>query len=151
MMMATPRAASTSQNLSTFCPTLRSVPGSSPVFRIIPHPWPPPHGLGLVCEYGLHHQARTQGGRSRGGTAVDAERRGAYIPRPGLRDLTGRREDDAALSGRRCEQRLLFPLRGCSRRPDGGLYLGRAASGLPGLPPEDVGLRRRCFRRTRVP
>src|SRR5829696_10088004 len=141
MMMATPRAASTSQNLST----LRSVSGSS---RVFPDHTPPPpprtetRGLGLVREPGLHHQAWAQGGRGRGGTAVDAERRGAYVPRQDLRDLTRRREDDAALSCRRGEQRLLFPLRGCGRRPDGGLYLGRAASGLPDLPPENVGLRR---------
>src|ERR671914_711337 len=145
MMMATPRAASTSQNLSTFCPSLRSVPAPLRFFRIIPHPRPPrpaTHGLGLLCERGFHYQAWTQGGRGRGGTAMDAERRGAYVPRQGLRDLTRRREDDAALSGRRGEQQLLFHLRGCGRRPDGWLYLGRAASGLSDLPPENVGIRR---------
>src|SRR5215212_9643591 len=127
MMMATPRAASTSQNLSTFCPALRSVPGSSPVFPDHTPPLPPltaAHGLGLVREYGLHHQAGVQGGRGRCGTAVDAERRRAYGPRPGLRDLTRRREGDAPLSGRRGEQRLLFPLCGRGGRSDGGLYLG---------------------------
>src|SRR3712207_8243464 len=50
--------------------------------------------------------------------AVDEERRGTYGPRPGLRDRPWRREDDAALSGRRGEQWLLFPLRGRGRRPD---------------------------------
>src|SRR5919107_321842 len=140
MMIATPRAASTSQNLST----LRSVSGSS---RVFPDHTPPPpprteaHGLGLVREPGLHHQAGAQGGRGRGGTAVDAERRGAYGPRPGLRDGPRRREDDAALSGRRGEQRLLFPLRGRGGGADGGVYLGRAASWLADLPPQDVGLR----------
>src|SRR5215210_6828692 len=52
-----------------------------------------------------------------------------------------RREDHAALSGRRGEQRLLFPLRGFGGRPDGGLYLGRTAAGFPYLPPQDLGLR----------
>src|SRR5215212_2937886 len=144
MMMATPRAASTSQNLSAFCPTLRSVPSSSSVFRIIPHPRSPrtvAYGLGLVCGHGFHHKAGAQGGRGRGGAAVDAERRRAYGSRPGLRDGPRRREDDAALSGRRGEERPLVPLPGRRGGPDGGLYIGRAAPGLPDIPPEDMGLR----------
>ncbi|CAA9436732.1 Histone acetyltransferase HPA2 and related acetyltransferases, partial [uncultured Rubrobacteraceae bacterium] len=100
---------------------------------------------------GIHHQARTQGRRDRGGAALDAERRGAHGPRPGLRDLTRRRANDAPLSGRRGEQQLLLPLCGRGRRQDGRLYLGRAPSGLPRLSPEDVGLGGRRVRRTRAP
>src|SRR5215203_309799 len=100
MMMATPLAASTSQNLSAFRPALRSVPGSSPVFEDHTPPRPlrtAAHGLGFVCEHGLHHQAGAQRGRGRSGATVDAERRGAYGPRSGLRDLTRCREDYAPL------------------------------------------------------
>src|SRR5215212_1864692 len=139
MMMATPRAASTSQNLPGFCPALCRVPASSPIFPDHTPPSPTltaPHGLGLGGERGLHHQAGTQGGRGRRGAALDAERRGTHGPRPGLRDLDRRREDDAPLPGRRGEQQLLFPLRDRDRKPYGRLYLGRAPPGLPDLPPE---------------
>src|ERR671913_754173 len=60
MMMATPRAASTSQNLPTFC----TAPGSSPIFGIIPH------------------TRRRRGGRM----GYDGVVSGDFIIRPGRRE-----------------------------------------------------------------